>query len=169
MQTRLNVGVDVAKDAVVVACAERSFPVQSVPNQRASLRAWLKSLPAGGRTAWNPPAPITNYWRIWRKPKAIPSSSSTPRNRHYARPGESGQNQPGRCGIDRPTHRTRASALAALHASDRHSTPAGSADSTTRHDRPPQRHAQADHAPSGRLCRRTQDRDRQGGCLDCQD
>ncbi len=34
MQTFLNVGVDVAKDAVVVACAEHSFPVQSVPNQR---------------------------------------------------------------------------------------------------------------------------------------
>jgi len=49
MQTFLNIGVDVAKDAVVVACAEHSFPVQSVPNQRAPLRAWLKSLPAGSR------------------------------------------------------------------------------------------------------------------------
>lgn len=49
MQPVLNIGVDVAKDAVVVACAERSFPVQSVPNQRASLRAWLKSLPASSR------------------------------------------------------------------------------------------------------------------------
>lgn len=49
MHTCLNVGVDVAKDAVVVACAEPCFPVQSVPNQRGSLRAWLKSLPAGSR------------------------------------------------------------------------------------------------------------------------
>lgn len=45
----LNVGVDVAKDTVVVACAAHSFPVQSVSNQRAPLRAWLKALPAGSR------------------------------------------------------------------------------------------------------------------------
>ncbi|MDF0666114.1 MAG: transposase [Nitrospira sp.] len=49
MQPVLNVGVDVAKDAVVVACAEHSFPVQRIPNQRAPLRTWLKSLPAGSR------------------------------------------------------------------------------------------------------------------------
>ena len=49
MQPILNVGVDVAKDAVVVACAAHSFPVKSVSNQRAPLRAWLKSLPAGSR------------------------------------------------------------------------------------------------------------------------
>lgn len=49
MQPILNVGVDVAKDAVVVACAEHSFPVQRIPNQRAPLRAWLNSLPAGSR------------------------------------------------------------------------------------------------------------------------
>ncbi len=49
MQPVLNVGVDVAKDTVVVACAEQSFPVQEIRNQRASLRTWLKSLPAGSR------------------------------------------------------------------------------------------------------------------------
>ena len=49
MQTFLNVGVDVAKDAVVVACAAQSFAVHSVVNQRAALLAWLKSLPAGCR------------------------------------------------------------------------------------------------------------------------
>ena len=49
MQTFLNIGVDVAKDAVVVACAAQSFPVQSVTNQRAPLLAWLKSLPTGSR------------------------------------------------------------------------------------------------------------------------
>jgi transposase len=49
MQTFLNIGVDIAKDAVVVACAAQSFPVHSVTNQRAPLLAWLKSLPAGSR------------------------------------------------------------------------------------------------------------------------
>jgi transposase len=49
MQTFPNIGVDVAKDAVVVACAAQSFPVHSVANQRAPLLAWLKSLPAGSR------------------------------------------------------------------------------------------------------------------------
>ena len=49
MQTFLNVGVDVAKDAIVVSCATQSFPVHSVTNQRAPLLAWLKSLPAGTR------------------------------------------------------------------------------------------------------------------------
>ncbi|HLA75299.1 MAG TPA: transposase [Gammaproteobacteria bacterium] len=49
MQPVLNIGVDVAKDAVVVACAAQSFPVRSVTNQRAPLLAWLKSLPAGSR------------------------------------------------------------------------------------------------------------------------
>lgn len=49
MQTFLNIGVDVAKDAVVVACAAQRFPVHSVANQRAPLLAWLKSLPADSR------------------------------------------------------------------------------------------------------------------------
>lgn len=49
MQTFLNIGVDVAKDAVVVACATQSFPVRNVINQRAPLLAWLKSLPPGSR------------------------------------------------------------------------------------------------------------------------
>lgn len=47
MQTFLNIGVDVAKDAVVVACAAQSFPVRSIANQHTHLLAWLKSLPAG--------------------------------------------------------------------------------------------------------------------------
>lgn len=49
MQTFLNIGVDVAKDAVVAACAAQSFPVHSITNGRAPLQAWLKSLPAGCR------------------------------------------------------------------------------------------------------------------------
>ena len=48
-QPVLNIGVDVAKDDVVVACADRSFPVKSVPNQRARLRACIKRLPVGSR------------------------------------------------------------------------------------------------------------------------
>lgn len=49
MQTFPNIGVDIAKDAVVVACAAQGFSTHSVTNQRAPLLAWLKSLPAGSR------------------------------------------------------------------------------------------------------------------------
>ncbi|MBK6958951.1 MAG: transposase [Nitrosomonas sp.] len=49
MQTFPNIGVDVAKDAVVVACAAQSFSTHSVTNQRTPLLAWLKSLPTGSR------------------------------------------------------------------------------------------------------------------------
>lgn len=49
MQPVLNVGVDVAKDTVVVASADQRWPVQQVRNQRTALRAWLKTLPAGSR------------------------------------------------------------------------------------------------------------------------
>lgn len=49
MQTFLNIGVDVAKKTVVAACAAQSFPIKSITNQRSSLLAWLRSLPAGCR------------------------------------------------------------------------------------------------------------------------
>ena len=45
----LNIGADVAKDAIVVACSESSFPVREVANQRAAVLAFLKGLPAGSR------------------------------------------------------------------------------------------------------------------------
>ncbi len=45
----LNIGVDVAKDEIVVACSEGSFPVRQVANQRIAVLAFLKSLPAGSR------------------------------------------------------------------------------------------------------------------------
>jgi hypothetical protein len=45
----LNIGADVAKDAIVVACSEGSFPVREVANQRGG--AYLKGLPAMHR--WN--------------------------------------------------------------------------------------------------------------------
>ena len=49
MHPVLNVGVDVAQDTVVVACAEQHFPVHEIRHQRTALRTWLKSLPAGSR------------------------------------------------------------------------------------------------------------------------
>jgi transposase len=45
----LNIGADVAKDEIVVACSKGSFPVRKLMNQRAALQAFLKSLPAGSR------------------------------------------------------------------------------------------------------------------------
>ncbi len=49
MQTPWDLGVDVAKDSVVVACAGGHFAPRSVANQRAALRAWLATLPPGSR------------------------------------------------------------------------------------------------------------------------
>ena len=49
MQTVLNVGVDVAKASVMVACAESSFAPQWVDNRRAALLVWLRGLPPGSR------------------------------------------------------------------------------------------------------------------------
>lgn len=45
----LNVGADVAKDEIVVACSDGNFPVRKVANQRTALRSFLKALPAGCR------------------------------------------------------------------------------------------------------------------------
>jgi transposase len=45
----LDIGVDVAKDEVVVACAAGSFATLALANQRAALQGWLKGLPAGSR------------------------------------------------------------------------------------------------------------------------
>ena len=45
----LNIGADVAKDAIVVACAEGTFPVREIANQRAAVLAFFKDLPAGTR------------------------------------------------------------------------------------------------------------------------
>lgn len=47
----LNIGVDVAKATVMVACAEQAFTPKAVPNRRTELRAWLKTLPSGSRLA----------------------------------------------------------------------------------------------------------------------
>jgi transposase len=44
-----NIGADVAKDEIVVACSEGSFPVRQVANQRPALLAFLKGLPVGSR------------------------------------------------------------------------------------------------------------------------
>lgn len=49
MQTPLNIGVDVAKDQVVVACAESSFAPRAITNRHGALSAWLRRLPTGSR------------------------------------------------------------------------------------------------------------------------
>lgn len=49
MQTPLNIGVDVAKDHVIVACAEHTFATRKLLNKRSELLAWLKTVPAGSR------------------------------------------------------------------------------------------------------------------------
>src|ERR1700747_2726512 len=45
----LNIGADVAKDEIVVACSKGSFPVRKVANKRPAFFAFLKGLPAGSR------------------------------------------------------------------------------------------------------------------------
>lgn len=45
----LNIGADVAKDEIVVACSEGSFPVGKLVNQRTALLAFLKGLPPSSR------------------------------------------------------------------------------------------------------------------------
>jgi transposase len=45
----LTIGADVAKDAIVVACSEESFPVREIANQHTAVLAFLKGLPAGSR------------------------------------------------------------------------------------------------------------------------
>ena len=45
----LNIGADVAKDTIVVACSEGSFPAREIANQRTAALVFLKSLPAGSR------------------------------------------------------------------------------------------------------------------------
>ncbi len=49
MQTPLNIGVDVAKDTLVVTCAKGTFPTQTLPNTHQALVAWLRTLPTGTR------------------------------------------------------------------------------------------------------------------------
>jgi transposase len=44
-----SIGADVAKDEIVMACSEGSFPVRKIANRRTALLAFLKSLPPGSR------------------------------------------------------------------------------------------------------------------------
>lgn len=46
MQSALFIGVDVAKDNVVVACSQATFAPRTVPNKLAALKAFLRTLPA---------------------------------------------------------------------------------------------------------------------------
>ncbi len=45
----LNIGADVAKADIMVACAEESFATRKIDNQRTPLLTFLKRLPAGSR------------------------------------------------------------------------------------------------------------------------
>jgi transposase len=45
MQSALCIGVDVAKDNVVVACSQETFAPRTVPNKPAALKTFLRSLP----------------------------------------------------------------------------------------------------------------------------
>jgi transposase len=45
MQSALFIGVDVAKDNIVVACSKASFATRTVPNKSAALKTFLQSLP----------------------------------------------------------------------------------------------------------------------------
>ena len=45
----LNIGADVGKDDVAMACADESFASRKIHNQRAALVAFFKDLPAGSR------------------------------------------------------------------------------------------------------------------------
>lgn len=49
MPTLWDLGIDVAKDTVVVACATGAFAPRPVANRRAALRTWLATLPPGSR------------------------------------------------------------------------------------------------------------------------
>ena len=46
MQCALFIGVDVAKDSVMVACSQATFAAHTVPNQLSALKAFLRTLPA---------------------------------------------------------------------------------------------------------------------------
>ena len=49
MQTILDLGADVDSRFIVVACAAHSFEPQRIANERAAIRAWLRSVPRGSR------------------------------------------------------------------------------------------------------------------------
>ena len=46
MQSPLYIGIDVAKDELVVACSQQSFTVHTVPNTLPALKKFLLTLPA---------------------------------------------------------------------------------------------------------------------------
>ena len=49
MQTILNIGADVAKDEIVVACSQNTFGIRTLQNRRSELTAWLTLLPKPSR------------------------------------------------------------------------------------------------------------------------
>jgi transposase len=49
MQTVLDLGADVDRRTIVVACAAHSFAPQRIANERHAILAWLRSVPRGSR------------------------------------------------------------------------------------------------------------------------
>lgn len=85
MQT-LDIGVDVAKDEVVVACAQGSFAPHAVKNDSAALTRWLRTLSPGARIG----VEATSHYHLTLADRAHASGFSVyvlnPRDtRHYAR------------------------------------------------------------------------------------
>jgi len=69
--TQANVGVDIAKDTVVVACAAQSFPVQSITIQRARHHvSHCRSISAtrGERSNVCKPLSESTLWWAWHWP-----------------------------------------------------------------------------------------------------
>ncbi len=73
MQSALCIGVDVAKDNVVVACSSASFATRTVPNKTAALKTFLQSLGASlvmSVAAWALLHGTTGHL-LWRVPLAV--------------------------------------------------------------------------------------------------
>jgi transposase len=51
MPTPINIGADIAKDEITVACSANSFAPRTLANRRTELIAWLKLLPKATRIA----------------------------------------------------------------------------------------------------------------------
>jgi transposase len=86
MEQGLNIGVDVAKQAVVVACAQGSFACKEIPNGRAQLKAWLATLPAGSRIGMESTGEYHELLAQLASARGLSVFVLNPRDlRHYAR------------------------------------------------------------------------------------
>lgn len=86
MQSTLNVGADVAKDEIVVACADNSFPPRSILNQRRPIVEWLKSLPKASRLGVESTSRYHELLADLAQAKGLTVFLLNPRDtRHYAK------------------------------------------------------------------------------------